>query len=53
MPQRYRKKNIDLNVSMDNLVVMKVLQSLQDLFGVEDDGSFIVLQRTPLGAQER
>lgn len=42
-----------LDVSVDNLVVMEIFEPLQDLFGVEDDGSLIVLQRTPFGAQER
>lgn len=37
---------------MHNLVVMKVFEPLQDLFGVEDDGGFIVFKGTPLGAQQ-
>lgn len=41
-----------LNVSVDYLIVMKVFEPLKDLFGVEDDGGFIVFQRTPFGAQE-
>lgn len=41
------------NVSVDDLIVMKVSEPLEDLFGVEDDGCFIVFQRTPLGAQQR
>lgn len=41
-----------LDVSVDNLIVMKVCEPLQDLFGVEDDGGFIVFQRTPFRAQE-
>lgn len=42
-----------LNVSVDYLIVMKVFEPLEDLFGVEDDGGFVVFQRTPFGAQER
>lgn len=42
-----------LNVSVDYLMVVKVLEPLEDLFGVEDDSGFVVFQRTPLGAQER
>lgn len=42
-----------LNVSMDDLIVVKVFEPLEDLFGVEDDGGFVVFQGTPFGAQER
>lgn len=42
-----------LNVSVDDLVVVEVFEPLQDLFSVEDDGRFVVFQRTPFGAQER
>lgn len=42
-----------LDVSVDDLVVMKVFQAFQDLLSVEDDGGFIVLQRTPFGPQKR
>lgn len=42
-----------LNVSVDNLIVMQISEPLQDLFGVEDDGCFVVFQRSPLGAQQR
>lgn len=42
-----------LNVSVDDLIIMKISEPLEDLFGVEDDGCFIVFQRTPLGAQQR
>lgn len=31
---------------------MEIFEPLQDLFGVEDDGRLIVLQGTPLGAQQ-
>lgn len=42
-----------LNVSVDYLIVVKVFEPLEDLFGVEDDSGFVVFQRTPFGAQER
>lgn len=38
---------------MDNLIIMKISEPLEDLFGVEDNGCFVVFQRTPLGAQQR
>lgn len=42
-----------LDVSVDDLVVMQISEPLQDLLGVEDDGCFVVFQRSPLGAQQR
>lgn len=42
-----------LNVSVDYLIIMEVLESLEDLLGVEDDGGFVVFQRSPFGAQQR
>lgn len=42
-----------LNVSVNNLIIMKISEPLEDLFGVEDDGCFVVFQRSPLGAQQR
>lgn len=42
-----------LDVSVDNLVVVEISESLQDLFGVEGDGGLVVLQGPPLGAQQR
>lgn len=42
-----------LNVSVDYLILMEVFEPLEDLFGVEDDSGFVVLQGTPFGAQER
>lgn len=41
-----------LNVSVDNLIIMKISEALEDLFGVEDDGCFVVFQRSPLGTQQ-
>lgn len=41
-----------LNVSVRDLIVMQVLQTLQDLLGVEADGGLVVLQGSPLGAQK-
>lgn len=32
-----------LDVSVSNLVIMQVFEPLQDLFGVEPDGRFIIL----------
>lgn len=42
-----------LDVSVDYLVVMEIAEALEDLFGVEDNGGLIVLQRTPFGAEQR
>lgn len=42
-----------LDVSVDDLIVMEIFEPFEDLFGVEDDGSFVVLQRAPFRAQER
>ena len=50
--RRGEETNPYLDVSVDDLVVMEIEEALQDLFGVEDDGGLVVLQRTPLRAQE-
>lgn len=42
-----------LDVSVCYLVVVQVLEPLQDLPGVEADGGLVVLQRAPLGAEQR
>ena len=41
-----------LDVSVCDLVIVKVLDSLQDLLGVEPDGGLVVLQRSPLRSQQ-
>lgn len=41
-----------LDVAVHNVVVMEVAETVEDLAGVEDDGGFIVLQGSPLGAQQ-
>lgn len=37
-----------LDISVNYLVIMKVLQSFKNLLGVEDDGGLVVFKRTPL-----
>lgn len=41
-----------LDVAVHNVVIMEVAETVEDLAGVEDDGGFIVLQGSPLGAQQ-
>lgn len=50
---KHHRGDDHLDVSVDNLIFMKVSEPLEDLFGVEGDGCFVVFQRSPLGAQQR
>ena len=43
---------VSLDVSVDDLLVVEVLESLHHLAGVVLDGGFVVLQGTPLVLQE-
>lgn len=37
-----------LDVSVNYLVIVQILETLQNLFGVKADGGLVVFKRTPL-----
>lgn len=41
-----------LDVPVHDVVIVEVAEPVEDLAGVEDDGGLVVLQGTPLGAQQ-
>ena len=41
------------DVPVDDFLVVQILESLKNLLGVASHGGLVLLQRAPLGAQQR